>query len=425
MDPDDVVVPSLPSLHEVGSECIVDYRWLYLAEVLKTKELRRDIEQLHIELLALKRRIQLLSTSRNVDSELLSDITSAAIDSELQCGAMSVISSNCAIDSAMAQKSQRQRIRSTRSQPNRRLITHNNLYLRSAAAASNHDWATEGLVRGITDARFYQRSDDEQTDEADASNYCGPVQGLAAPTEAKLPLTQAQVQCRSLLWDNDDNDDDDDDDDEVGVELPADNNYDATLLMRTKETGRDEGRLQSSIDRQARVQQLRRNARSNNHRKQPRSLNSTLIASFVLADIDETTVPNTSSNHPGQNLPSNSAVDLPKVGDHHHTINTHRYVSSSDSDEDDAIITLHHAPQYLPAIADSPLYDSSGRSMWTDEEELDNHIKRWASGKSIFQMLRSLREVSHASARILERAQVLPLVDCLSESAGDVRRVYL
>jgi hypothetical protein len=255
---------------------------------------------------------------------------------------------------------------------------------------------------------FNLMSDDEQTDGADAFDHGAVVQGIASPTEVQLPLAlTAQVQCRSLLWDNDDNDGD-----EVGVELHADN-CDATLLMRTNETDRDEGRLQSSIDRQARVQQLRRNARRSNHRKQPRSLNSTRIASIVLDDIDVSTVPN-------------SAIDLPKVGDHHIAINTHRYVSSSDSDEDDTITASQHATQNLPVIADSPLFDESGRSTLTGEEELDNRIKRWASGKSIFHMLRSLREVSHASTRILERSQVLQLVDSLfSERPDDIRRVYL
>ena len=452
MEPDDVV-PSLPSLNEVMSDCTVDYRWLYLAEVSKTKELRREIEQLQIEL----KRIQ-LSTSRNADSELRSgmtsmagdselqsdmalmvgdseprsdmtsmagdtelqsdmtsmagdlelqsDITSMAGDSEMRSDAMSdaKINSTGAVDSAIDQKIyQRQRIRSSRSQPNKRLITHN-LYLRSAA--SKNDWATDGLVRDITDTMFNLMSDDEQTDGADAFDHGAVVQGIASPTEVQSPLAlTAQVQCRSLLWDNDDNDGD-----EVGVELHADN-CDATLLMRTNEIpDRDEGRLQSSIDRQARVQQLRRNARRSNNRKQPRSLNSTRIASIVLDDIDVSTVPN-------------SAIDLPKVGDHHNAINAHRYVSSSDSDEDDTITASQHATQNLP---DSPLFDASGRSTLTGEEELDNRIKRWASGKRIFHMLRSLREVSHASTRILERSQVLQLVDNLfSERPDDIRRVYL
>lgn len=439
MDPD----------HKVGTDCVVDYRWLYLAEVLKTKELRREIEQLHIELLTLKR-IQLLSTSgpkTNADSELRSDMTcSTAEDSELQYIAMiddANISSNRAVDSARAQKAyQRQRIRSTRSQPNRRLVAHN-LCLGSAAAVScDHESATDGLVRGITDSVFnHIRSDDEQTDgTADAVHYiAAAVQGLAAPMEAQVPLTQAQtpaqVQCRSLLWDNDDNDDDDEEE-EVGVELPV-NICDVTLLMRTKVSERDEGRSQSSIDRQARVQLLRRNARSNNHRKHhhPRSLIASSSTISLEDDMGANAVlpDDTWSKHPG---PSNNAADLHEVGNHHHhhhhTINTHRYVSSSDSDEDDTINTSHHhAPQNLPAMADSPLCDDSGleRSTLTSEEELDNHIKRWASGKSIFQMLRSLREVSsHACTRILERAQVLPLVDSLlfSESAAtDIRRVYL
>ena len=467
MEPDDVV-PSLPSLNEVMFDSTVDYRWLYLAEVSKTKELRREIEQLQIEL----KRIQ-LSTSRNADSELRSGMTSMAGDSELQSDMASMagdselrsgmasmagdselrsdmtlmagdselrsdmtsmagdtelqsdmtsmagdsemrsdamsdakVNSTGAVDSAIDQKIyQRQRIRSSRSQPNKRLITHN-LNLRSAA--SKNDWATDGLVRDITDTMFNLMSDDEQTDGADAFDHGAVVQGIASPTEVQLPLAlTAQVQCRSLLWDNDDNDGD-----EVGVELHADN-CDATLLMRTNETDRDEGRLQSSIDRQARVQQLRRNARRSNHRKQPRSLNSTRIASIVLDDIDVSTVPN-------------SAIDLPKVGDHHNAINAHRYVSSSDSDEDDTITASQHATQNLPVIADSPLFDESGRSTLTGEEELDNRIKRWASGKSIFHMLRSLREVSHASIRILERSQVLQLVDSLfSERPDDIRRVYL